>query len=42
MDSPIRCILIVYRELTWYNADIEPMMALYVPEFCTGMVWIPC
>ncbi len=27
--------ILVYRELTWYNADINPRMALYVPEFCT-------
>ena len=27
--------ILVYRELTWYNADINPSMALYVPEFCT-------
>ncbi|MGI5851500.1 MAG: alpha-mannosidase [Caldicoprobacterales bacterium] len=33
--APSGASLIVYRELTWYNADIEPMMALYVPEFCT-------
>lgn len=27
--------ILVYRELTWYNAAINPEMALYVPEFCT-------
>lgn len=24
----------VYREPIWYNAEIEPSMALYIPEFC--------
>ena len=27
--------ILVYRELTWYNAAINPEMAMYVPEFCT-------
>ncbi len=26
--------IIVYREPFWYNASIEPEMAMYVPEFC--------
>lgn len=33
--SPSGNSIIAYREPTWYNAAIEPYMALYVPEFCT-------
>ncbi len=33
--SPSGSSVVVYREPSWYNADIEPSMVLYVPEFCT-------
>lgn len=32
--APARSSVLVYREPLWYNAAIEPSMALYVPEFC--------
>lgn len=32
--APARSSVLVYREPLWYNAEIEPSMALYVPEFC--------
>ncbi len=34
--APSGAAVIVYREPIWYNAEINPDMALYVPEFCTG------
>ena len=33
--APSRSSVIVYREPLWYNAAIDPSLALYVPEFCT-------
>ena len=33
--APSGSSIIVYREFTWYNSDINPAMALYVPEFCS-------
>ena len=32
--SPSGKHILVYREPFWYNAEINPSMALYVPEFC--------
>ncbi|MHB1630166.1 MAG: alpha-mannosidase, partial [Bacilli bacterium] len=32
--APSGASVIVYREPIWYNAEINPDMALYVPEFC--------
>jgi alpha-mannosidase len=32
--SPSGSSVTVYREPIWYNAEIHPSMALYVPEFC--------
>ncbi len=32
--APSGASVLVYREPIWYNAVIEPEMALYVPEFC--------
>lgn len=33
--APSGSSVIAYREPLWYNGQIEPSMALYVPEFCT-------
>jgi len=33
--SPSGAAVLVYREPIWYNAEIQPDMALYVPGFCT-------
>ncbi|MDQ0200261.1 alpha-mannosidase [Neobacillus ginsengisoli] len=32
--APSGSSVTVYREPVWYNAEIDPSMALYVPEFC--------
>lgn len=32
--SPSGASVLVYREPFWYNAEIEPSIAYYVPEFC--------
>ncbi|NSW90872.1 MAG: alpha-mannosidase [Firmicutes bacterium] len=34
-QSPSGKSILVYREPFWYNAEINPSMALHVPEFCT-------
>ena len=33
--GPSGASVIAYREPIWYNGEITPDMALYVPEFCT-------
>ncbi|SFP68299.1 alpha-mannosidase [Caldicoprobacter faecalis] len=33
--APSGKYIIAYREPFWYNAEIRPDMALYVPKFCT-------
>lgn len=33
-EAPSGNQVIVYREPIWYNAEIEPSMALHVPAFC--------
>jgi len=32
--APSGSSVLVYREPIWYNAEINPSMAFYVPEFC--------
>lgn len=34
-EAPSGSSILVYREPLWYNSEIKPSMALYVPEFCT-------
>jgi alpha-mannosidase len=34
-QAPSGSSVLVYREPQWYNAEISPVMALHVPEFCT-------
>lgn len=33
-QAPSGQSIIVYREPLWYNAAVDPTMALYVPQFC--------
>lgn len=34
-EAPSGNSVVVYREPLWYNSEIKPSMAFYVPEFCS-------